>query len=217
MYIGRLEIFIFVLVLIYLAALIGLICLKCIPRKWRLGAYCFFFLVHGFAMFVYHSFHFIDRNNASGMRALDFFTNLSQQLSSGIVQMELLELPDYFVGTMLSLLAAIAIIAGFVIVWQKIRWYSYVLLLLCFFLSNFLFSVFDTLDKRHDIEEHNSLRKRVYALLEQKMAESITHKQMADVIDANLEDFHCTYENRNDERISCEKIISALNDLQPPQ
>jgi len=168
-------------------------------------------------MLVYHSLHFIERNIASGMRALDFFTNLSQQLSSGTVQMELLELPGYFVGTTLSLLAAIAIVAGSVLVWQKIRWYSYVILLLCFFMSNFLFIIFDTLDKRRDIEEHNSLRQRVYALLEQKELQNITPKQMSDVIAASQEDFHFTYENRIDEKKSCEKIISALNALQPPE
>ena len=74
MYIGRLEIFFFVLLTIYLAALTSLICLKRISRKWRLSAYCLFFLVHVFAMHVYHAFHFIERNNASGMRAMDFFT-----------------------------------------------------------------------------------------------------------------------------------------------
>ena len=215
MYIGRLEIFFFVLLTIYLAALTSLICLKRISRKWRLSAYSLFFLVHVFAMHVYHAFHFIERNNASGMRAMDFFTLLSQQLSSGIVQVELLELPGYYVGTTLSLLAAIAVIAGAVIIWQKIRWYSYALLILVFFLSNFLFGIFDTLEKRHDIEEHNSLRQRVYTLLEQKVAQNITYKQMANVIADNLKEFHFSYENRIDEKKSCEKIISALNDLQP--
>lgn len=217
MYIGRIEIFIVVLFVTYLAALIGLICLKHIPRKWRIGAYCFFFIIHICALSVFHALHFIERNNASGMRAMDFFTHLSQQLSSGIVQVELLEPPAYFVGTTLSLLAAIAMIAGLVIIWQKIRWYSYVLLLLVFFLSNFLFCLFDTINERLDFEEHNSLRQRVYTLISQKKEQNITLQQIADAISVNMQDFHSTYENRVDEKHSCEKIISAINDLQPQE
>ena len=217
MYIGIIEIFIVVLFVIYLTALIGLTCLKHIPLKWRIGAYCFFFIVHICTLSVFHAFHFIDRNIASGMRAMDFFTLLSQQLSSGVFQTELLDLPDYFVGTTLSLLAAIAIIAGFVIIWQQIRWYSYVLLLLVFFLSNFLFCIFDTINERHDFEEHNSLRQRVYTLISQKIEQNITLQQIADAISVNMQDFHSTYENRVDEKHSCEKIISAINDLQPQE
>ena len=57
--------------------------------------------------------------------------------------------------------------------------------------------------------------KKTYALVEQKRKENVSNKQISEAIKANLKDFLYTYENREDERNSSERILTAIKNLQP--
>ena len=205
-------------VVVYLALLIGfLVCLHLIPRIWRLVIYVFLCAAHLFAGYVLYSLGFISRNIASGQHAKDFFTALPDQLSMGTVNPEYLELPGYALPILLSLLESAAVIGGGVLLWRQIRWYSRPLLIGSFILSFFLFDVFRRSDDRQMVSEHNELRRRVYTLIERKRAQHVTRRQMADSIAAGLKDFQYSYENRNTERRSVARILSALQNLTPQE
>ena len=208
------EFFILLLGCLYLVALIAfLVFLGKIPRFWRLAAYGAFCAVLIFVAWGFHSLQILGRNISSGLRAREFFEALHLQLSSGNFAEGLLELPGVGSGILLSLLAMTAIIGGAVCCWLKIRWYSYFILPAALILASFLFAYPDALDRRQDMEEHNALRRRTYALVAEKRAQGVTGRQMADVIETKLKDFHCDYENRRGEKESVARILSALRAL----
>ena len=210
------EFFILLLGCLYLVALIAfLVFLGKIPRFWRLAAYGALCAVLVFVAWGFHSLQSLGRNISSGLRALEFFKALQAQLASGNFAEELLELPGVGLGILLSLLAAAAIIGGAVCCLLKIRWYSYFILPAAFILASFLFAYPDALDRRQDVEEHNALRRRTYALAAEKRAQGVTGRQMADVIGAKLKDFHCGYESRRGEKESVARILAALRALTP--
>jgi len=210
------EFFILLLGCLYLLALIAFpVFLEKIPRIWRLAAYAGFCAGNVFVAWGFHSLQILGRNISSGLRASEFFKALQTQLSSGNFTEGLLELPGVGFGIFLSLLAVTAIIGGAVCCRLKIRWYSYVILPAALILASFLFAYPDALDRRQDVEEHNALRRRTYALAAEKRAQSVTGRQMADVIGAKLKDFHCDYESRKGEKESVERILAALRELTP--
>ena len=157
----------------------------------------------------------MSRNAFSGFRTLEFFKALQAQLSSGDFTAGLPELPGIGFGILLSLLAMAAIIGGAVCCWLKIRWYSHFILPAAFILSSFLFAYPDAADRRQDMEEHNALRRRIYALVAEKRAQGVTGQQMAELIGAKLKDFHYDYESRRGEKESVARILSALRALMP--
>ena len=204
------------ILLIYVVTLIGfLACLHLIQRIWRIVGYSVFCAAHIFAGYAFHVLRFMNRNCASGQHAKNFFAALQQQLSSGTLNEEYLELPGWTPAVLLSLLAAAAIIGGGIVLWRKIRWYSWPLLIGSFILSFFLFEGLNRSDDRQDVRECNELRRRVYALIGQKRTQCVSNKQMADAIAANLKDFQYSYESRKYEKESVELILSALRDLTP--
>ena len=138
-------------------------------------------------------------------------------MDSGTLNEEYLELPGWTAAGVLSLLALATVIGGGVVLWRKIRWYSWPLLIGSFILSFFLFEVCNRSDDRQDVREYNELRRRVYALIGQKQAQNVSKKQMADALAANLKDFQYSYESRKDEKESVELILSALRDLTPEE
>ena len=206
------------ILLIYVIVLLGfLACLPLIPRGWRIVVYSVLSAAHLFAGYAFHVLRFMSRNIASGQHAQNFFTALQQQLSSGTLNEEYLELPGWTSSVLLSLLAVTAIIGGGFVLWRKIRWYSWPLLIGSFILSFFLFEVFNRSDDRQDIREYNGLRRRVYALIGQKRTQRMSNKQMADAIAADLKNFQYSYESRTEEKESVELILSALRDLTPEE
>ena len=206
------------ILLIYAVTLLGfLACLYFIPRIWRIVGYFVLCAANLFAGYAFHVLRFMSRNIASGQHAQNFFTALQRQLSSGTLNEEYLELPGWSSAVLLSLSAAVAIIGGGFVLWRKIRWYSWLLLIGAFILSFFLFEVFNRSDDRQDVREYNELRRRVYASIGQKRAQRVSSKQMADVIAANLKDFQYSYESRKSEKGSVELILSALRDLTPEE
>ena len=68
---------------------------------------------------------------------------------------------------------------------------------------------------RQDIEEHNALRRRTYALIAEKRAQGVTARQIADAIGENLKEYHSSYENRKYENESVARLLSALRNLTP--
>ena len=98
-------------------------------------------------------------------------------------------------------------------VWRKIRWYSWPLLIAAFGLSSFLFAAGHRVDDRRDVAERNDLRRRTYALLAEKRAQGVTDRQLAEVIAANRKDFRYSYETRAAERKSVNRILAALREL----
>lgn len=206
------------ILLIYVVTLIGfLACLHLIPRGWRLIGYAVLCAAHLFAGYAFHVLRFMSRNIASGQHARNFFTALQQQLGSGTLNEEYLEIPGWTSAVLLSLLAVTAIIGGGVVIWRKIRWYSWPLVIGSFILSFFLFEVFNRADDRQDVRGYNELRRRVYALIGQKRAQRVSHKQMADALAAKLKNFQYSYESRKYEKESVELILSALRDLTPEE
>ena len=208
-----------ILLLLFLCPLLllgYLIFLSWIPRVWRLVGYGFFCGVHLFALSLLDALRVIDRNNASGRRAEEFFAALERQLSSGrLLSPEYLETPGYAVPMLLSVLAIAAIAGGGVLVWRKIRWYSWPLLIAAFGLSSFLFAASHRVDDRRDITERNDLRRRTYALLAEKRAQGVADRRLAEAIAANRKDFRYSYENRDVERKSVARILAALRELTP--
>ena len=207
-----------VLILLFaFVALIGpvafLIFLNRLPRCWRLGIYLVGISTHLFAALVLFSLSWIERNCASGERAQHFFESLQQQLATGTVHREFLELPGYPAGVILTLLAAVAIIAGAVFAWRKLRWYSWFVLIFAFIMTQFVFSVCVRAKDRESIEDHNEMRRLIYALVEQKKTEGVPLRQMADAIGENLQEFRYSYENRREEIKSEKKIEAALKKL----
>ena len=206
----------FCIALIYLLALLGfLIPLKWIPRWGRLVGYVFFCIINiGFA-FIYRGFDFISFNIQSGERALNFFTELSETLAHNTMHIEYLPMPSYTASIIWGIISLLMVIAGFVVLNLKIRWYSYVITIAA------LFCVFSILDiqtphsEKRYISDSNALRKKTYLLIEQKRKKNVSDKQISEAIKANLKDFRYTYENREDERESSEKILIAIKNLQP--
>lgn len=211
-----LELFILLCGCLYLLALAAfLIFLGKIPRVRRLAAYAGFCAALIFAAWGFHSLQILGRNISSGLRAREFFEALQVQLSSGNFTAGPAELPGVGSGVLLSLLAAAAIFGGAVCCWLKIRWYSYLILPAALILASFLFAYPDAADRRQDVEEHNVLRRRTYALVAEKRAQGVTGRQMADAVGAKLKDFHCDYENRRGEKESVARILAALRALTP--
>ena len=201
--------------LIYLLCLLGfLIPLKQIHRVWRWVIFTVFCTVNIGLATVFRGLNFITFNIQSGERALNFFTELSETLANDTMKIEYLPMPSYTASIIWGSISLLVVIAGFVVLNLKIRWYSYVstiAALLC------AFSILDIQTPHSEmryINDSNTLRKKTYLLIEQKRKENVSNKQISEAIKANLTDFRYTYENREDEKESSEKILTAIKNLQ---
>ena len=202
--------------LIYLIYLLGFLSLlKWLPRWGRLVGYVFFCIINIGLAFTYRGLAFLSFNIQSGERVLKFFTELSETLAHNTMNIEYLPMPSYTASIIWGSISLLVVIAGFVVLNLKIRWYSYVstiAALLC------AFSILDIQTPHSEmryINDSNTLRKKTYLLIEQKRKENVSNKQISEAIKANLKDFRYTYENREDERESSEKILTAIKSLQP--
>ena len=202
--------------LIYLIYLLGfLILLKWLPRWGRLVGYVFFCIINIGLAFIYRELAFLSFNIQSGERALKFFTELSETLAHNTMNIEYLPMPSYTASIIWGIISLLVVIAGIVMLNLKIRWYSYVITIAA------LFCVFSILDiqiphsEKRYINDSNALRQKTYLLIEQKRKENVSNKQISEAIKANLTDFRYTYENREDEKESSEKILFAIKNLQP--
>ena len=201
---------------IFLVALAAfLIFLEKIPRLWRLIIYAFLSLMMVFFSLIFRALDFISFNCASGDRAQNFFETLHKELTAGRLNITYLEVPGTTAGTVLSIIALLAFIGGGIVLRFKVRWFSYITTFAAIFLA-FEVTTFITAFKAPEyIVRHNEMRKKSYTLIENKLAENIPHQRMAEVIKTNLKDFRYTYENREDEKASSEKILIAIKNLQP--
>ena len=210
------EQFFFCGAIIYLLALQGfLIPLKWISRGWRRGILAFFCLVNIGLAFIYRGLDFITFNIQSGERALNFFTGLSEQLANNTVKVEYLPMPSYTASIIWGIVSLAVVIAGFVVIGMKVRWYSWVSAIAALVFSFGIFGIQTPLTEERYIKDSNHLRKKTYSLVEKKRKENVSNKQISEAIKANLKDFHYTYENRKDEIESSEKILIAIKNLQP--
>ena len=202
--------------LIYLLCLQGfLIPLKRIPRGWRWGILAFFCLVNIGLAFIYRGFDFITFNIQSGERALNFFTGLSEQLANNTVKVEYVSMPSYTANIILGIVSLAIVITGFVVIGMKVRWYSWVSAIAALVFSFGILDIQTPRGEERYIKDSNQLRRKTYSLIEQKRKEKVSNKQISEAIKANLKDFRYTYENREDERESSEKILTAIKNLQP--
>ena len=201
---------------IYLLCLLGfLIPLKRIPKVWRLAIFTVLCAVNiGFA-FICRCFNFITFHLQSGERALNFFTELSEELARNTMSIEYLPMPSYTASIIWGIISLLVVIAGFVVLGLKIRWYSWVTTIAALFCASGILDIQTPHSEMRYINDSNTLRKKTYLLIEQKRKENVSNKQISDAIKANLKDFHYTYENREDERESSEKILTAIKNLQP--
>ena len=202
--------------LIYLLYLLGfLILLKWLPRWGRLVGYVLFCIINiGFA-FIYRGLAFLSFNIQSGERALKFFTELSETLASNTMHIEYLPMPTYTASIIYGIISLLMVIAGFVVLNLKIRWYSYVTTIAALFCAFSILDIQPPHSEKRYISDSNALRQKTYHLIEQKRKENVSDKQISEAIKANLKDFRYTYENREDERESSEKILIAIKNLQP--
>ena len=201
--------------LIYLLCLLGfLIPLKWLPRWGRLVGYVLFCIINIGLAFIYRGLDFITFNIQSGERALNFFTGLSEQLANNTVKVEYLPMPSYTASIILGIVSLAVVIAGFVVLGLKIRWYSYVITIAALFCAFGILDIQTPHSEKRYISDSNALRKKAYSLIEQKCKENVSKKQISEAIKANLTDFRYTYENREDEKESSEKILTAIKNLQ---
>ena len=202
--------------LIYLLCLLGfLIPLKWISRGWRRGILALFCLVNIGLAFIYRGLDFITFNIQSGKRALNFFTELSEELARNTMSIEYLPMPSYTASIIWGIISLLVVIAGFVVLGLKIRWYSYVITIAALFCAFGILDIQTPHSEKRYISDSNTLRKKTYLLIEQKRKEKVSNKQISEAIKANLKDFRYTYENREDEKESSEKILIAIKTLQP--
>ena len=201
---------------IYWLCLLGfLIPLKWISRGWRRGILAFFCLVNIGLAFIYRGLDFITFNIQSGKRALNFFTGLSEQLANNTVKVEYLPMPSYTASIILGIVSLAVVIAGFVVIGMKVRWYSWVSAIAALVFSFSIFGIQTPLSEERYIKDSNHLREKTYSLVEKKRKENVSNKQISEAIKANLKGFLYTYENREDEKESSEKILTAIKNLQP--
>ena len=201
---------------IYLLCLLGfLIPLKWISRGWRRGILAFFCLVNIGLAFIYRGLDFITFNIQSGERALNFFTGLSEQLANNAVKVEYLPMPSYTASIIWGIVSLAVVIAGFVVIGMKVRWYSWVSAIAALIFSFSIFGIQTPLSEERYIKDSNHLREKTYSLVEKKRKENISNKQISEAIKVNLKGFLYTYENREDEKESSEKILTAIKNLQP--
>ena len=202
--------------IIYLLALQGfLIPLKRIPKVWRLAIFTVLCAVNiGFA-FICRCFNFITFHLQSGERALKFFTELSEELAHSTMSIEYLPMPSYTASIIWGIISLLVVIAGFVVLGLKIRWYSWVTTIAALFCACGILGIQTPHSEERYINDSNALRQKTYLLIEQKRKENVSNKQISEAIKANLKDFRYTYENREDERESSEKILFAIKNLQP--
>ena len=208
------EQFFFCGAIIYLLALQGfLIPLKWISRGWRRGILAFFCLVNIGLAFIYRGLDFITFNIQSGERALNFFTGLSEQLANNTVKVEYLPMPSYTASIIWGIVSLAVVIAGFVVIGMKVRWYSWVSAIAALVFSFGIFGIQTPLTEERYIKDSNHLRKKTYSLVEKKRKENVSNKQISEAIKVNLKGFLYTYENRTDERASSEKILTAIHGM----
>ena len=201
---------------IYLLCLLGfLIPLKWLPRWGRLVGYVLFCIINIGLAFICRCFNFITFNIQSGERALNFFTGLSEQLANNTVKVEYLPMPSYTASIIWGIISLLVVIAGFVVLGLKIRWYSWVSAIAALVFSFGIFGIQTPLSEERYIKDSNHLREKTYSLVEKKRKENVSNKQISEAIKANLKGFLYTYENREDEKESSEKILTAIKNLQP--
>ena len=201
--------------LIYLIYLLGfLILLKWLPRWGRLVGYVFFCIINIGLAFIYRGLAFLSFNIQSGERALKFFTELSETLAHNTMNIEYLLMPSYTASIIWGIISLLVVIAGFVVLGLKIRWYSWVTTIAALFCASGILDIQTPHSEMRYINDSNTLRKKTYLLVEQKRKENVSNKQISEAIKANLKDFRYTYENREDERESSEKILTAIKNLQ---
>lgn len=202
--------------LIYLLCLLGfLIPLKRIPKVWRLVIFTVFCAVNIGLDFIIRGLSFISFNIQSGERALNFFTELSEELARNTMSIEYLPMPSYTASIIWGIISLLVVIAGFVVLGLKIRWYSWVTTIAALFCACGILGIQTPHSEERYINDSNTLRKKTYLLIEQKRKENVSDKQISEAIKANLKDFRYTYENREDEKASTEKILTAIENLQP--
>ena len=202
--------------IIYLLVLLGfLIPLKWISRGWRWVILAFFCLVNVGLACIYRGVHYLTFNIQSGERALNFFTGLSEQLAHNTVNVEYVSMPSHTASIILGIVSLAIVIAGFVVIGMKVRWYSWVSAIAALVFSFGILDIQTPRGEERYIKDSNQLRRKTYSLIEQKRKEKVSNKQISDAIKANLKDFRYTYENRKDERESSEKILTAIEKLKP--
>ena len=131
------------------------------------------------------------------------------------MSIEYLPMPSYTASIIWGIISLLVVIAGFVVLGLKIRWYSWVTTIAALFCASGILDIQTPHSEMRYINDSNTLRKKTYLLIEQKRKENVSNKQISEAIKANLKDFRYTYENREDERESSEKILTAIKSLQP--
>ena len=210
------EEILFVAALIYCFALLGfLLLLRCIPRWLRWGIYLFFCVVNIGVAFICRALNHLTYNIQSGERALKFFTELSGELANNTMNVEYLPMPTYTASIIVGIISLLVVIAGFVVLGLKIRWYSWVTTIAALLCASGILCIQTPHSLKRYINDSNTLRKKTYLLIEQKRKENVSNKQISEAIKANLKDFRYSYENRMTERTSSEKILTAIKNLPP--
>ena len=202
--------------IIWFGLLLGFLILwKWLPRWGRLVGYVLFCIINIGLAFIYRGLAYLSFNIQSGERALNFFTELSETLAHNTMNIEYLPMPSYTASIIWGIISLLVVIAGIVMLNLKIRWYSYVITIAALFCAFGILDIQTPNSEMRYINDSNTLRKKTYLLIEQKRKENVSNKQISEAIKANLKDFRYTYENREEEKESSEKILTAIKSLQP--
>ncbi|MBO4511599.1 MAG: hypothetical protein J5746_02425 [Victivallales bacterium] len=183
-----------------------------ISRIWRSLVCIVLSGIHVFAGFVFYELSFIDRNLTFGLQTETLFTSIAEQLGKGLLLEEYIQPPALVWHAILSVLGALSVAGGLVLVLMKMRWWSWLLLCLALVLSTEIFSYPKKKLDCAAIARQNALRQRAYSLVKQRRSDGIPDKLLAETITLQMEDFRYTYENRTEAIQSAEKIITALNE-----
>ena len=184
-----------------------------ITRVWILLGYGVFCGIAIFISYVFRAFDFISFNIRSGELAKSFFEYLQLQLSAGALKTEYLEVPGCSYGICLSIFSLISMIGCGIVLVCKTRWYSWLITVIAIILSFHTTAFISAKNNQKYIIQHNELREKCYTLIDKKLAQKISHQQIAKAIQENLNDFNYSNENLRPEQESSEKIIKAIQNL----
>ena len=193
----------------------GIYGLYVLPRRWRIALYLFLAIAHLFIHSCFYAFTWIDVNNAFTVHTMDFFTALAEQLQHGNIHEELLMPPSLTYSLLLSAFGVLILAGGAAAVWAKPRWWTWLPVCLGLILSFYIFAFPKRKKEGIGIAEQNELRMRTYEVVKEKRAEGIADALLAETITIQMKDFRGTYENRNEAKVSANRILSAMHALQP--
>ena len=205
--------------IVYIAAMAGgLYGIMKLSRPWRILIYLVLVAANLFIQYSFVASSFIRSNISFNGKTEEFFTKLAEQLAQGCMFEEFLKPSNSSGGAIwLSAFAFLLLVGGFVSVIPKPRWWTCLTVLAALIISYNIYAFPVYKSEISYYSEQNELRRRACEAVERKRAEGVADALLSEVISVHLKDFTATYENRKEAKESAERILAAINALQPNQ